>query len=84
MQKQTELPHDPWSLFEMEITIFGVYIGDPIIVWNVQPFQDEPVKPRGSIYTTNGELGPKYHTTDGIMGPNSPMVVYVDPLGNPP
>ena len=27
------------------------------------------------------ELGPKYHTMEGILGPNSLMVVYVDPLG---
>ena len=25
----------------------------------------------------------KYHTIEGIMGPNSLMVVYVDPLGKP-
>ena len=39
--------------------------------------------PRGSIYTTIRESGPKipYHTIEGIMGPNSLMVVYVDPLG---
>ena len=37
--------------------------------------------PRGSIYTTIRELGLKYHTIEGIMGPNSLMVVYVDPLG---
>ena len=40
---------------------------------------------RGSIYTTVSELGPKIlskcHTIEGIMGPNSLMVVYVDPLG---
>ena len=38
-------------------------------------------KPRGSTDTTIKELGPKYHTVEGIMGPNSLMVVYVDPLG---
>ena len=37
--------------------------------------------PRGSIYTTIRELAPKYHTIEGIMGPNSLMDVYVDPLG---
>ena len=26
-------------------------------------------------------MAPKYHTIEGIMGPNSLMVVYVDPLG---
>ena len=38
--------------------------------------------PRGSIYTTIMELGPKNHNGDGLLGPNSIMVVYVDPLGN--
>ena len=28
-----------------------------------------------------GNWAPKYHTIEGIMGPNSLMVVYVDPLG---
>ena len=27
-----------------------------------------------------GTSAPKYHTIEGIMGPNSLMVVYVDPL----
>ena len=38
--------------------------------------------PRGSIYTTIRELGPQIPPIQGIMvGPNSLMVVYVDPLG---
>ena len=37
--------------------------------------------PRGSIYTTIKELGPKYHIIVGIMSPNSLMVVYVETLG---
>ena len=37
--------------------------------------------PGGSRYTTFKELGPKYHTIEGIMGPNSLMAVYVNPLG---
>ena len=37
--------------------------------------------PRGSIYTTIMELGPKNHNGDGLLGPNSIMVVYLDPLG---
>ena len=36
---------------------------------------------RRSIYTTIRELGPKYHTIEGIRGPNFLTVVYVDPLG---
>ena len=36
--------------------------------------------PRGSTCTTIRELGPKYHIIEGIMGPNSLMVVHVDPL----
>ena len=37
--------------------------------------------PRGSIYTTIMELGPQNHSGDGLLGPNSIIVVYVDPLG---
>ena len=37
--------------------------------------------PRGSIYTTIMELGPKNHNGDGLLGPNSIMVVSMDPLG---
>ena len=40
----------------------------------------DPV-PRGSIYTTIMELDPKSHNGDGLLGPNSIVVVYVDPLG---
>ena len=39
------------------------------------------ILPRGSIYTTIMELGPKNHIGDGLLGPNSIMVVYMDPLG---
>ena len=28
------------------------------------------------------ELGPEIHNGDGLLGPNSIMVVYMDPLGN--
>ena len=37
--------------------------------------------PRGSIYTTIMELGPKNHNGEGLLGPNSIIVVYMDPLG---
>ena len=37
--------------------------------------------PRGPIYTTNMESGPKNQNGDGLSGPNSIMVVYMDPLG---
>ena len=30
------------------------------------------------------ELGPKNHNGDGLLGPNSIMVVYMDPLGSIP
>ena len=36
---------------------------------------------RGSIYTTIMELGPQNHNGDGLLGPNSIIVVYMDPLG---
>ena len=37
--------------------------------------------PRGSIYTTIMELGPQNHNGDGLLGPNSILVVYMNPLG---
>ena len=37
--------------------------------------------PRGSIYTTIMELGPQKHNGDGLLGLNSIIVVYMDPLG---
>ena len=37
--------------------------------------------PRGSIYTTIMESGPQNHNEDGLLGPNSIVVVYMDPLG---
>ena len=40
--------------------------------------------PRGSIYTTIMELGPQNHNGDGLLGPSSIIVVYVDPLGCSP
>ena len=35
--------------------------------------------PRGSIYTTIMELGPQSYDEDGLLGPTSTMVVYMDP-----
>ena len=35
-----------------------------------------------SIYTTIVEFGPENHNKDGLLGPNSIMVVYTDPLGD--
>ena len=35
---------------------------------------------RGSIYTTSMELGPQNHNKDGLLGPNSRIVVHMDPL----
>ena len=37
--------------------------------------------PRGSIYTPIMELGSQNHSGDGLLGPNSIIVVYMDPLG---
>ena len=37
--------------------------------------------PRGSIYTTIMELDPQSHDRNGLLGPNSILVVYMDPLG---
>ena len=37
--------------------------------------------PRGSIYTTVTEFGPQNHNGDGLLGLNSIIVVYMDPLG---
>ena len=33
------------------------------------------------MYTTIMELGPQNHNGDGLLGPNSIIVVYMDPLG---
>ena len=40
-------------------------------------------EPRGSIYTAIMELGPQNHNGDGLLGANSIIVVYMDPLGMP-
>ena len=37
--------------------------------------------PGGSIYTTIMEFDPQNHSKDGLLGPNSIMLVYMDPLG---
>ena len=37
--------------------------------------------PRGSIYATIMELGPQNHNGDGLLGPNSRIVVYMDTSG---
>ena len=37
--------------------------------------------PRGSINTPIMELGSRNHNRDGLLGPNSIMVVYMEPLG---
>ena len=34
-----------------------------------------------SIYSTIMELGPRSHKMNGLLGPNSIMVVHMDPLG---
>ena len=35
------------------------------------------ISPRGSIYTTMMELGPKKHKKDGLLGPYSIRVVFI-------
>ena len=44
-------------------------------------FKSGQLLPRGSIYTTIMELGPQNRNGDGRLGPNSIVVVYMDPLG---
>ena len=39
------------------------------------------IKLTGFIYTTIMALGAENHDKDGLVGPTSTMVVYVDPLG---
>ena len=36
------------------------------------------------MYPTILELGPQNHNGDGLLGPNSIIVVYMDPLGKVP
>ena len=38
--------------------------------------------PRGSIYTPIMELGSQNHCRDCLWGPDSILVVYMDPLGS--
>ena len=45
-------------------------------------FRDDHKIPRGSIYTTIMELGPKRPSPLWFWGPNSRIVVYMDPLGS--
>ena len=40
-----------------------------------------PSLPRGSIYSTVMVLGAQSHNMDGLLGPNSIMVLYMEPLG---
>ena len=72
-----------------------VYVG--LGVWGMSGLSDPPPPqrhpkskrgvmafgyyPRGSIYTTIMELGPPNHTQHGLVGPNSILTVYMDPLG---
>ena len=39
------------------------------------------LQPRGSIFATIMELGPKNHNGDGFLGLDSIVVMYMDPLG---
>ena len=45
-----------------------------------QKCKQEMKCPGGSIYTTSTESGPQNHYEDGLLGPNSIMVVHMDPL----
>ena len=38
--------------------------------------------PEGPYIQLLRNQAPKYHSIEGVMGPNSLMVVYVDPLGS--
>ena len=44
-------------------------------------FKSGQLLPRGSIYTAIMELGPQNRKGDGLLGPDSIIVVYMDPLG---
>ena len=41
----------------------------------------EAAVPEGPYIQLLGNQAPRYHTMEGIMDPNSLMVVYVGPLG---
>ena len=45
------------------------------------PAPERIYNPRGSIYTPIMELGSQNHSRDGLLGPNSIIVAYMDPLG---
>ena len=56
-----------------------------ISVWNRPLKTLKPIRrtrcPRGSIYTTIMELGPQNQNGHGLLGANSIIVVYMEPLG---
>ena len=67
--------------------VFGVQGLEPsCVVFSIRPGPLSAISlvtlnPRGSIYTTIMELGPQNHNGDGLLGLNSIIVVYMDPLG---
>ena len=52
----------------------------PSVLWKHQLLGGNS-KPRGSRNTTIMESGPQNHNGDGLLGANSIIVVYMDPLG---
>ena len=62
---------------------FGMWLS-VLVTIECQPGHEVPqtivIIPRGSIYTTIMELGPKKPSPLWFWGPNSIIVVYMDPL----
>ena len=56
--------------------VSGAHVVQPPLCWNTWAVPNSI--PRGSIYTTIMELGPQNPNGDGLLGPNSIIVVYMD------
>ena len=55
--------------------------GNPVTLGGLQGSLSGSAYPEGPYIQLLENSAPKYHTIEGIVGPNSLTVVYVDPLG---
>ena len=67
-----------WSCGDYKVVLSLIISAAEVEVMPLSRFSDIP---RGSIYTTIMELGSQNHNRYGLLGPNSIMAVYMDPLG---
>ena len=88
-QTLTINPCEPSYLLEPCNSVWYVLAGPDKPAPDTTPFRPLSLKPytplpRGYIYTTIMELGSKSQNRYGFWGPNSIMVVYMNPLGYEP